>query len=121
MSDTPLYKSSVETLEFNRRHNRAYTDQELNRRKLEAEPYRLFQILGGAGANATLIGNYHIEWYTLYRKAVEAVGSDDANVIDDWVQQRYNRIMGIEPPELVTAVNSGGDVIGGGIASLLGG
>jgi hypothetical protein len=108
--DNPLYKSSVETLDFNRKHGTFYTDEELARRKKQAEPYKLFMLLGGAEGNATLIGNYHVEWYTLYRKAVQALGTDDQNTIDDWIRKQYNRIMGLEDIVAVDSHNALGDV-----------
>lgn len=110
MPDQPLYKSSVDTLEFNRKYGTYYTDEQLDRRKREAEPYKLFMLTGGAAANATLIGPHHVEWYTMYRKAVQALGTDDPNTIDDWIRKQYNRIMGIEDIVAVDPHNALGNV-----------
>ena len=87
---------TVHTLQFNQKYLKNYTDVELARREEAAEPFRLFQFLGGAGGEVSLIGEHAAEWYTVFRKAEQATGSDDPIVIDNWVDQQIRVIMGIE-------------------------
>jgi len=87
---------TVHTLQFNQKHSKNYTDVELARREETAEPFRLFQFLGGAGGEVSLIGEYAPQWYTVFRKAEMATGSDDPIVIDNWVDEQIKVIMGLE-------------------------
>lgn len=87
---------SVRTLQFNETHNRNYSDEELSAREAEAEPYVLYQYVGGARADYARLGDAFSVWTAVYRKGRTATASDDPNVIDDWVERERRRILGID-------------------------
>ena len=95
---------TVHTLEFNQTHGTTYTDEELLEREATAEPFKLFKFLGGASARLSLVDQTASDWYSIYRKAEQATGTDDPVTINNWVDAQIKTILGIEnPTELAQA------------------
>ncbi len=84
------------TLRFNQQWSRAYSDEELERRLQAAEPFELFQFLGGAGARMHLLGEHTEVWYQIVRRAESATGTSEPSIIDDWVENQRRLTMGID-------------------------
>jgi hypothetical protein len=83
---------------FNQENQRNYSPEEFSRREEEAEPFLMFQALGGASASPSFLsGEIAAFWHQVYNRAISELGVTDPSVIDDWVENQRRLAFGLDP------------------------
>jgi hypothetical protein len=93
---------------FNKDNQRNYSPEEYARREEEAEPFLMFQALGGASASQSFLsGEVGAFWHQVYNRAVKELGVTDPSVIDDWVENQRRLAFGLDPLPTQAMIKTG--------------